>query len=110
MPLTVPVELTVAILTLLDFQVTFLLLAFEGLIVGMSVKVFPLIIDTDFLFNETLDTKILDGLGVGAGHGVGVAESVARDSCTLINDEIIIELAISMPINFLFKNSPTFLK
>ena len=74
------------------------------------MKVFPLIIETDFLFNETLDTKILDGLGVGAGHGVGVAESVASVSCTLINDEIIIELAISMPINFLFKNSPTFLK
>jgi len=107
-PLTLPVELTVAMAFLLDFQVTFLLLEFEGLIAGMRMKVFPLIIETDFLFNETFNTKILGGVAVGVGVGVGVAEALARDSCTLKKDEIINELTISMPISFLYTNSPTF--
>jgi len=36
-PLTVPVELTVAIALLLDVQVTFLLLALDGLMVGITM-------------------------------------------------------------------------
>jgi len=53
MPLTVPVELTVAIALLLDFQVTFLLLELDGLIVGMNLKVLAFDSDRNVLLSFT---------------------------------------------------------
>lgn len=50
--------MTVAILVLLDFQVTFLLLAFDGKTVALSLYVFPLTSDKLVLLSFTLFTGI----------------------------------------------------
>jgi len=55
-PLTTPVELTVANALFPDFQVTFLLLAFVGFTVALNFMVFPFFRDADILLNFTLVT------------------------------------------------------
>ena len=65
-PVTVP-ALTVAILVLLLDQLTFLFVALDGEIVGISVTVLPTLIVSEFELNETLVTAI----------GVTVIEVVA---------------------------------
>ena len=52
-PFTTPFELTVAIALLLDFQVAFLLLALDGLMVGINLKVLPLVMNREVLLSLT---------------------------------------------------------